>query len=245
MVNNVINFSEFRASCSKCNLYELCVPRGLNKVDIEKLNHVVRNTKNFDKGEYLFREGDVFTSFYAVKSGSIKLFIINEKGDEQIVGFYFPGEILGFDALENERHTCYAVALESASFCSIPYEKLNQICLELPELQKQMFRLMGREFSNENKMLLNINNNSAEQRIVIFLLSLSKRFQKLGYSAKSFNLTMSRNEIGNYLGLQTETVSRLLTKLKKDGLIKTNRREIIINNLPLLQSMSESNNKIS
>ncbi|MGB1801046.1 MAG: cyclic nucleotide-binding domain-containing protein, partial [Gammaproteobacteria bacterium] len=190
MTNNVINFSEFRASCSKCNLYELCVPRGLNKVDIEKLNLIVRNTKNFVKGEYLFREGDVFNSFYAVKSGSVKLFIINENGDEQIIGFYFPGEILGFDALENEKHTCYAVALESASFCSMPYEKLHEICLELPELQKQMFRLMGREFSNENKMLLNINNNTAEQRIVIFLLSLSKRFQRLGYSAKSFNLTM-------------------------------------------------------
>ena len=242
MANKIVNFSELRTSCSSCNLYELCLPRGLSRVDVEKLDHVVKNTNKLGKGDYLFRENDPFSAFYAVRSGSVKSFILNENGEEQIIGFYFPGEILGFDAMENEQHTCYTMALETASFCALPYNKLHEICLQFPDLQKQMFRLMGKEFSNDNKMLLTINNRTAEERIATFLFSLSTRFKKLGYSANRFNLTMSRMDIANYLGLKTETVSRLFTKMQRDELITINKKEVIIKKLPDLKSMCEAGN---
>ena len=239
----VIDFSRLKATCSNCNLHELCLPRGLNLNDLEKLDHVVKGSRPIHKGDYIFRSSDDFVSFYAVRSGSVKSYILNESGEEQIIGFYFPGEILGFDAVDQHQHTCSAVAMETTTFCSLPYEKIHEICVEVPDLQNQMFRLMSRELSNENKLLLTINKRSAEERIATFLVSLSSRFHKLGYSAKEYNLPMSRQEIGNYLGLTIETVSRLFTKFQRNGLVKINKKAIKLENLPALHSMCEGVNE--
>ena len=233
----IIDFSRIKATCSNCNLNELCLPRGLNAEDLEKLEHIVKGSRPIHKGKHIFRADDPFVSLYAVRSGSVKLYVLNELGKEQIIGFYFPGEILGFDAIEHHKHACSAVALETTTFCSLPYDKINEICNQVPDLQNQMFHLLSRELSKENKLLLTINKRSAEERIATFLVSLSSRFHELGYSAKEYNLPMSRQEIGNYLGLTIETVSRSFTKFQRNGLVKINRKAIRLEDLPALHAI--------
>ncbi len=235
----IIDFSKIKATCSNCNLHELCLPHGLQSKDLEKLEVVVKGSHPIEKGKHLFRTDDSFESFYAVRSGSVKVYVINESGEEQIIGFYFPGEIIGFDGIEHHKHVSSAVALETTTFCSLPYDKINDICMQIPDLQNQMFRLLSREISNENQLLLTINKRSAEERMASFLISLSSRFKKLGYSAKEYNLPMSRQEIGNYLGLTIETVSRLFSKFQRNGLVKINRKAIRLENLPAIHAICD------
>lgn len=234
----LIELSRFKVSCESCSLAELCLPRGLCKDDLERLEAVVRRSRPLQKGEFLFRAGDVIGSLFAVRSGSVKLYTGMDNGDEQIIGFYLPGEILGLDAIEHNRHTCSAVSLETSSICSFPYSQLSEVCLAVLPLQEQMFRIMGREISAENELLLTLGKKSAEERISTFLISLSGRFKRLGYSAKEFRLSMSRQEIGNYLGLTIETVSRVFSRFQKGGLIKTSRRFVQILDLNGLRQMS-------
>ncbi|GJM04670.1 MAG: transcriptional activator protein anr [marine bacterium B5-7] len=238
-MEQIIDFTKIKATCSNCNLHELCLPRGLKVDDLEKLEIVVKGSRPKEKGKHIFRADEPFESFYAVRTGSVKVYILNESGEEQIIGFYFPGEIIGLDAIEHHRHTCTAVTLETTTYCSLPYEKINDICKQVPELQNQMFRLLSREISNENQLLLTINKRSAEERIATFLISLSSRFEKLGYSSKEFNLPMSRQEIGNYLGLTIETVSRLFSRFQRNGLVKINRKAISLENLPALHAICD------
>lgn len=237
--DTVIDFSKIKATCSNCNLQELCLPRGLNAENMEKLDHVVKGSRPMQKGQYIFRTNDDFQSFYAVRSGSVKLYDSNESGEEQIIGFYFPGEILGFDAVEHHKHSCSAITLETTTVCSIPYEKINEISANIPGLQDQIFRLMSRELSKENKLLLTINKRSAEERLATLIISLSTRFKNLGYSAKEYNLPMSRQDIGNYLGLTIETVSRLFTKFQKNGLIRIDKKTVFLEDIDTLRSMCE------
>ena len=203
------------------------------------LDHVVKGSRPIHKGKHIFRGDDPFQAFYAVRSGSVKVYALNASGEEQTLGFYFPGEILGFDAIELHKHACSAIALETTTVCLIPYDKINEICGQIPNLQTQMFRLMSREISKENRMLLTINKRSAEERIATFLVSLSSRFQKLGYSPKEFNLSMSRQDIGSYLGLTIETVSRLFTKFQRNGLMKIDKRSISLEDLPTLHAICD------
>jgi CRP/FNR family transcriptional regulator, anaerobic regulatory protein len=236
---HIIDFSKIKATCSNCNLHELCLPRGLSAENMEKLDHVIKGSRPIHKNKHIFRDDDDFQAFYAVRSGSVKVYTLNESGEEQIIGFYFPGEILGFDAVEDHKHTCSAVALETSTVCSIPYEKINEVSSKIPELQDQMLRLMSREISKENKLLLTINKRSAEERIATFLISLSSRFSKLGYSAKEYNLSMSRQDIGNYLGLTIETVSRLFTKFQKNGLIDIDKKTVSIKDMQTLHAICD------
>ena len=235
----IIDFSKIKANCSNCNLHELCLPHGLNAEDMKKLDLAVKSSNPIQRGKHIFRADDAFVSIYAVRSGSVKVYILNEMGEEQIIGFYFPGEIFGFDAIEHNKHVCSAVVLETTTFCSIPYDKLHDICIQIPDLQNQMFRLLSRELSSESQLLLTINKRNAEERIATFLVSLSSRFHKRGYSANEYNLPMSRQEIGNYLGLTIETVSRLFTKFQRNGLVKINRKAIRLEDLPALQSICD------
>ena len=153
------------------------------------------------KGEVLYRAGDEFKGIYAVRSGLVKVFATADDGEEQIVGFFLPGEMLGLDAIETQVHACSAVALETSSYCAVPFAELSEVCKEIPELQNQLFRIMSRELSSENQMLLTLGKKNSEEKVATFLLTISTRFHLLGYSANEFKLTMSRQEIGNYLGI--------------------------------------------
>ena len=202
----------------------------LNKDDLVKLEEVIKQTRPLQKGDVLFRSGDPLTTLYAVRSGSIKLSTSNHAGDEQIIGFYLPGEIVGLDGFENHIHSCNAVAMETSSLCNFPYHQLADICKTIPALQDQMFRIMGKEISHENQLLLTIGKKNAEERIATFLSSLASRFHRLGFSANEFKLSMSRQEIGNYLGLTIETVSRIFSRFQKSGLIDIDRKYVRILN---------------
>jgi len=235
-----IDFSRFKVTCSNCNLSELCLPRGINKENLNKLADAIRQTSLYESGQFLFRAGDSFKSLIAIRTGTTKLFVTDETGEEQILGFYFPGEILGLDAIETETHTCNAIALESSSYCSFPYSRLDEFCKIIPELRIQMFKFMSRELSLENKLLLTLNKRNAEEKLATFLITLSDRFKRLGYSATDFKLSMSRQDIGNYLGLTIETVSRVLSKFKKEGLIHIDRKQVKILDCETLKSLCVS-----
>ncbi len=224
----VVEIQKLRALCENCGLAELCLPRGLNKQEMEQLNKLIRQTRPLHKGEYLYRRGEPLSALYAVRSGSIKLFTSNDEGEEQIIAFYLPGELVGLDGFENSLHSCSASALETSSLCNFPYMQLTDVCKSVPALQDQMFRLMGREISHENKLLLTIGKKSAEERIATFLLSLSTRFHQLGFSASEFKLSMSRQETGNYLGLTIETVSRIFSRFQKKKYIIIDNKHIRI-----------------
>jgi CRP/FNR family transcriptional regulator len=214
------------------------LPRGLEIKDLEQLEKVIKRTHPLQSGEYLFRAGQEFQYIYALRSGSVKLNLMDEQGNDQILGFYFPGEILGLDAIDGKKHLCSAVALETSSYCAFPFTALSEICQSVPALQNQMFRLMSRELTHENELLLTIGTRNAEERLATFLITLSSRFHRLGYSAREIKLSMSRQEIANYLGLTIETVSRIMSRFQREELIGVNRKQVLIKNIDLLRNIS-------
>jgi len=232
----VIDYSKIKVSCENCNLHELCLPRGLDGDDLEKLDRIVTRTQPLHKGDVLFNAGDKFSNLYAVRTGCVKLTASSDQGEEQILGFYLPGELIGLDGIEKSIHSCTAVALDTSSLCAISFTNLSEVCRQLPALNEQMFRLMGRELTQDNQLLLTVTKKNADGRVATFLLSLSTRFQRLRYSATEFRLPMSRSEIGNYLGLTFETVSRCLNRFQKQGMININHKYITILDLPALKN---------
>ena len=233
----IIDFTKLKLSCEECSLHELCLPRGLSGDDLDKLDEIVARTQPIHKGDVLFRAGDKFNGIFSVRTGCMKLATSTEEGDEQIVGFYLPGEIIGLDGIEKEIHTCTAVALDTSSLCFIGFNHLTDVCKQIPTLSEQIFRVMGRELSHEHDLLLTVTKKHADGRIATFLLSLSNRFKVLGYSETEFRLPMSRSEIGNYLGLTFETVSRCLSKFQKQGLIEINHKYITILDLEAMHAV--------
>ena len=223
-MSKVINIKSIKVSCSQCSLSQLCLPRNLDHDDFEALASIVKRERPLQKGEPLFELGQPFKSLYAIRTGSVKVFLPTNEGDEQIVGFHMPGELLGFDGMGQDSHSCSAVALESTSICELPYNRLQDIASELPSLTNHFMTLMSNEIADEHSMMLMLAKKSAEARMATFLLSLSARFSKRGFSARQFNLTMSRHDIANYLGLAVETVSRIMTHMQDAGIINVDRR---------------------
>jgi len=232
-----IDLQKIKVSCSNCSLSELCLPRGMGQEALEKLENIVKRATPLQRGDVLFRAGEEFKGVYAVRSGLIKVFVTADDGEEQIVGFFLPGEMLGLDAVEAQVHACSAVALETSSYCAVPFSELSEVCKEIPELQNQLFKIMSRELSSENQMLLTLGKKNSEEKVATFLLTISTRFHLLGYSANEFKLTMSRQEIGNYLGITFETVSRVFGRLQQSGIIKVNRKMIKIIDMVALKNL--------
>jgi len=236
----VVTLNDLKVACENCSLSRLCLPMGLDDKDINRLDKIISRGKPHHRNDYLFREGDAFKGIYAVKTGSIKTYISREDGSDQVLGFHLPGEIIGLDAIETGVHGCTAKVLETTAVCLIPYEKLEKLSIEIPSLQHQMFRLMSREITNESNMLILLGKRNADERLATFLLSLSQRYKQRGFSATEFNLSMSRNEIGNYLGLAVETVSRLFTRFQDEGMLKVERKHIELLDLDGLQNICDN-----
>jgi len=224
----ILDFLKNKTSCGDCNLAELCLPRGLEKEELSRLDSIVKRSRPLQRGDHLFRAGDMFVSIFAVRSGAIKLYAFSEQSEEQILGFYLPGEILGLDAIHAERHMGYAIALETSSYCAIPFNHLEETCKEIPGLQHQLYKIMSRELSQENELLLTLSNKDAEEKVASFLVNLSARYRQLGYSSLEFRLPMTRKDIGVYLGLTVETISRIFGRLQQYGVITTDRKFIQI-----------------
>ena len=225
-----------QAHCRDCSLSTLCLPLSLNMEDLDLLDDIVKRGRPLKKGEYLFRQGDEFSSVFAVRSGSLKTYSISDSGEEQITGFHLPSEFVGMSGMDTELYPTSAIALETTSICEIPFERLDELSASVPELRRQLMRIMSREIRDDQQMMMLLSKKTADERIATFLVNLSARFSARGYSATQFRLAMSRNEIGNYLGLAVETVSRVFTRFQQNELIEANGKEIkIINSKELCQ----------
>jgi CRP/FNR family transcriptional regulator len=210
---------------------------GLTPEDTERLDSIVKRSRPLHRGDYLFRNGERFRSLYVVKTGSVKTYAPSPEGGEQVLGFHLPGEIIGLDAIEKEAHVCSARVLETSAICEVPFARFEELSSSIPSLQHQMYRLLSKEISHDTEMLLLLGKKSAEERLAAFLLSMSKRLRKRGLCATDFYLSMSRHEIGNYLGLAVETVSRLFTRFQEEGLLKVDRKHIQLLDLSTLEAI--------
>lgn len=217
---------ELRNRCSACSMHQLCLPMGLNEMDMAKLDQIIGRRRKVPRDTHLYRVGDPFTNLYAIRLGHFKTHQINPSGDQQITGFQMAGELLGMDAISTDRHHCNAIALEDSEVCEVPFSRLEALFAEMPTLLHHFHRMMSQEITREQSVMLLLGNMRAEQRFAAFLTNLSSRYSARGYSSTSFQLRMTREEIGNYLGLTIESISRLLSKFKKQGWIKVNNREL-------------------
>lgn len=228
-----------KASCFDCNLKSLCLPIAMDVRHIEKLDKIIQRTRPIQAGEHLYRSGDPFKSLYAVRSGSIKTYLIDDEGVEQVTGFYLPGEVLGFDGIGTHIHGCNVVALETSSVCEMPFDRLEELTLAIPGLQHHFFQLMGKQIDSDHQMMLTLSKKNAEGRIATLLVSLSRRYSRRNLSPNAMRLPMSRMDIGNFLGLTIETVSRTFSRLAKEEVLSVDGREVVIKDHKRLQDLCD------
>jgi len=224
-------------TCTSCCLQGVCLPSNLGSRELERFDTIVAQKRKVARGAALYRSGDTFDALYAVRSGAVKSVGVSRQGDEKITGFYLPGEMLGLDSISPGRHPYDAIALEDSEVCVIPYAQLEQMAASTPGLQRQLFRALSSDISRDQGLMLLLGSMSAEQRLAAFLLSLSRRYQRLGFSASGFVLRMTREEIGNYLGVTLETISRLMSRFQRAGLIAVQQRDIELNDVDGLMEL--------
>lgn len=237
--NKVITLEHLKVSCRNCSLSVHCLPMGLSHEEVDRLDAIVKRSRPFHRGDHLFTQGQPFQSLFVVKTGSIKTYLPEDDGGEQVLGFHLPGETLGLDAIEEEHHHCSAKILETSSVCEIPFDLLEGLSTEIPSLQHQLFRTLSKEISHESDMLALLSSKTAEERLATFLIGISRRFHRRGFSATDFYLSMSRHEIGSFLGLAVETVSRLFSRFHEERLVNVDRRHIRVLELERLYAMAE------
>jgi CRP/FNR family transcriptional regulator, anaerobic regulatory protein len=218
----------FKVACSNCNLRELCMPIGLEVSEMKKLDEMIEKRRQVKQGQMLYANGDPFTSLYAVRTGFFKTCVVNEDGREQVTGFQMAGEIIGLDGIVSDQHSCNAIALEDAEVCIMPFASVEDLSREIPALQRHVHRIMSREIVRENGMMMMLGNMRAEERLAAFLLNLVQRLHARGFSQSEMVLRMTREEIGSYLGLKLETISRTFSKLSDDGIIEVKQRYVKI-----------------
>jgi len=235
----IISLAALKAACCECSLRDLCLPLDLGADDMRALEAAVKSHHKLSKGEFLYRVGDPFRALFAIRSGSTKNCEIAADGSVQITGFHLPGELLGLDAISSEQHPCDVVALETTEICELPFGRLEELARELPGLQHQLLRLMSREIADEEIQLLMLGRMKAEERLAAFLLSFSKRLQRLGNSSTVLRLPMSRQDLGDYLGLALETVSRLFSRFQEDKLITVQGRNVKLLDAARLKEITE------
>jgi CRP/FNR family transcriptional regulator len=217
-----------KVACSNCNLRELCMPVGLNSEEMERLDHVVATRRKVKRGEALFHTGEKFESLYAIRTGFFKTCITTEDGRDQVTGFQMAGEIIGLDGIVNDLHSCDAVALEDAEVCVMPYERIEDLSREINGLQRHVHRIMSREIVRDQGVMLLLGSMRAEERLAAFLLNLVQRLHARGFSQSELILRMTREEIGSYLGLKLETVSRTFSRFAEDGIVEVKQRYVRI-----------------
>lgn len=227
-VTQEIISASVKVACSDCNLRELCMPVGFNLEDMQKLDEVVATRRRVAQGEMLFRSGEAFTSIYAVRTGFFKTCVSSEDGREQVTGFQMAGEIIGLDGIVSDHHNCNAIALEDAEVCVMPFSNVEELSREFPVLQRHVHKVMSREIVRENSVMMLLGNMRAEERLAAFLLNLVQRLHARGLSQSELILRMSREEIGSYLGLKLETVSRAFSKFGEEGIIEVKQRYVKI-----------------
>lgn len=221
-----ISIASISTSCADCSMHELCLPAVVSEQDLDRLENILSKRVRIPKGDPLYRSGDVFTSLYAVRLGHFKTVYAESPAIKQIIGFQMSGEILGMEGIGQSRHKCSTIALEDSEVCEIPYTRLESLLSEMPTLQSHFHRVMSREIDREHRVMLLLGSMSADQRVAAFLLNLSRRYEARGFSANHFVLRMTREDIGNYLGLTIESVSRVFSRFKKNDWIEGSPRDV-------------------
>lgn len=225
-------------SCKDCGVYQLCLPMGLNQSDTSLLDSIVKRKQVYKRGEVLYRVGQPFEYIYAIRSGSVKTYIFTDDGRVQITGFHIAGELIGLSDIDSRVYSCEARALETTSVCEVSIDRFQELVERMPSIQYQMLKIMSGEIRHNQELMLLLGKKSAEERVATYLLSLSRRFERRHYSPAQFNLSMSRSDIGNYLGLAEETVCRVLARFQDEGLITSQRRQINLNDLEKLKNIA-------
>ncbi|GMV30092.1 MAG: Crp/Fnr family transcriptional regulator [Rhodanobacteraceae bacterium] len=222
--------------CSTCAFAGACQAEGYDKSALLELHCLVEHVGPYHAGTPLFREGDPFNAIAAVRSGTVKTFRIDASGREQVLGFFLLGEVIGLDAIHNGRFPCNAVALDTVTLCRFSFPMMATLATRMPGLQTQLFRLLSQDI---NKATAMAGDFSADERMAAFVLSIARRFANRGFSPTRFVLSMSRTDIGNYLRLAAETISRVVRRFQDEGLLRVNRREVEILDLPRLQRLAQ------
>jgi CRP/FNR family transcriptional regulator len=223
-----MSLTSIKVACSNCNLRELCMPVGLNDQDMQRIDDVVATRRKVTRGENLFRNGDKFSALYAIRTGFFKTCVSSEDGRDQVTGFQMAGEIIGLDGIVSDHHTCDAVALEDAEVCVMPFDRIEELSREIKSLQHHVHKIMSREIVREHGVMLLLGSMRAEERLAAFLLNLVQRLHARGFSKSELILRMTREEIGSFLGLKLETVSRTFSKFVDDGIVEVKQRHVRI-----------------
>ena len=227
-----------RTACESCGVRRLCLPVSLDGEALSLMDDLVKRRAPMKKGDYLFRTGDKFKSLYAIQYGSMKSYGLTVDGKEQVTGFHLTGEVLGMDAIDEDEHHCNAVALETTEVCELPFSALETLQNDVPNLQRDLNRIMSREIRRDQHMLLMLGSTTVEQRLARFILNLYERLQKRGASDNTLNLSMTRQDIGNYLGVAFETVSRQLAHMQDEGILEIKNRNIHILDIKTLEAIA-------
>lgn len=235
---SLILVRDLKARCNSCSMRELCLPVGLEPAALGELETVVSSRTRLKKGDTLYRAGERFSALYAIRLGSCKTTIPAEDGREQIAGYHMLGDIIGLDGIGTDRHGCQAVALEDSEVCVLPFERLEELARAVPSLQRNLLQFLSREIAREQNTMLLLGSMRAEERLAVFLLNLSDRYRRRGYSSTEFVLRMTREEIGSYLGLKLETVSRLFSRFQEEGLLQVQGRGLKLLDLPALRQLA-------
>ncbi len=224
--------------CQNCSISQLCIPYTLNDAELDQLDEIIERKRPIHKGDELFKAGEPLKSLFAIRAGTIKSYTITEQGEEQITGFHLAGDLVGFDAVGSGSHESFAQALETSMVCEIPFENLDVLSGKMPKLRQQVMRLMSNEIVGDQEMIVLLSKKSAEERLAAFIYSLSTRFGERGFSPREFRLSMTRGDIGNYLGLTVETISRLLGRFQKTGMIEVKGKYITVSDMKQLEELA-------
>jgi CRP/FNR family transcriptional regulator len=219
---------DLKAACSTCSMRELCMPFGLKQDDLARIDTLVGARKRLRKGDTLYEAGVPFDALFAVRVGSLKTAVLAEDGREQVTGYHMLGDIVGLDGMASDRHASRAVALEDTEVCVMPFDRLESLAQQVPALQSNLRRFLAREISRDQRAMLLLGSMRADERLAAFLLDLAERYRRRGYSSTQYTLRMTREEIGSYLGLTLETVSRLFSRFQQEGIVRVQGRDVTL-----------------
>ena len=236
--SRVISIHELRERCSNCSMRELCLPFGLDQDEMRQLEQLTAKRVQLKKGDALYRAGDPLTGLYAIRLGSCKTTVLGEDGREQICGHHLTGDLVGLDGICAGQHSGHAIALEDSELCVLPLDRLEDLARHVPPLQRNLHRFMSREIDRDHNIMLLLGSMRAEERLAVFLLNLAQRYRQRGYSSTEFVLRMTREEIGSFLGLKLETVSRLFSRFQQEGVLQVRGRAVKLLDLPALKQLA-------
>ncbi len=230
-----ISIRELKAHCSDCSVRELCLPVGVDREGLRQIDALVTDRVHLKKGDALYRAGDPFAALHAIRVGSCKTTVLGEEGREQVAGYHMIGDIVGMDGIATERHGGQAVALEDTEVCVLPFDRLEELARHVAPLQHNLHKVLSTEIARDQNVMLLLGSMRAEERLAVFLLNLSQRHRERGYSATEFVLRLTREDIGSYLGLKLETVSRLFSRFQQEGLLQVQGRAVKLLDVPALK----------